>query len=564
LRDSGITDAMKQFENATAAHKNIYGNFVFSPTYEKLPEEKKRVERVAQIEPWGAWEQLPNVKKAVFEPSAIDTLLAQEMDAIREDKTTEGEVVFFKKSDFRKFAQRVHTFIMTELYKTQGIEAARGIALDTEAVSERQGYMREEELYILWLLSDPARLVRKSSITFTDLTAIGSREMFTAITTYFLREQFGFELTGFELVRGKFAFDGFCASEYKVQQEFCEQKPDSPVAKALNKIHGGNFTFADVHSASIRIRSYFEFITFSPVIDDAAKGRITDFLSHYLTDYTQDILLQERNNVYDFKKQLTFTYGLLKKYIDQYGQTFVFELGPMQEVQSELPEQKKSPYLPVHNLMALEAMGFIEIDRIWTTDFDTPPEEEHETYKVRVKILQALTDFFSGIDPKMTFHFESKGGSPVAQKSPKSDTLASVDLDEVIAPVYKPRLSVQKNIGYLHLFDKDTKRRIAGTNTRQFRLVLCLFNPLADVSMSHVPVFQTEERIYAAIALPRDNSDTRLKSASTKGNRMHDIIEYTIKEIQKDKKLRKYLRFERGAGTLRLQITLPEGNDDTK
>ncbi len=147
---------------------------------------------------------------------------------------------------------------------------------------------------------------------------------------------------------------------------------------------------------------------------------------------------------------------------------------------------------------------------------------------------------------------------------PQNGTLASAGFDDAPAPVYKPRLSIQKDIGYLRLFDKDTKRRIAGTTTRQFRLVRCLFNPSADVAAPFAPTFQTEERIYEAIALPKDKKDTSLTNVATKEKRKHDIIEYTIEEIQGNKKIRQYRRFERNAGKMRLQITLPEGSDDTK
>jgi hypothetical protein len=123
LRDSGFADAIKAFENPHPLRPNIYGNYTFSPTLEKLPEEEKRITRLAQVEPWGAWEQLPTVKGVVFEPETVDTLLAQEMEAIREDKVSDDDVVFFRKSEFRKFANRVHTYLLTELRKAENAPA---------------------------------------------------------------------------------------------------------------------------------------------------------------------------------------------------------------------------------------------------------------------------------------------------------------------------------------------------------------------------------------------------------------------------------------------------------
>ena len=129
---------------------------------------------------------------------------------------------------------------------------------------ERQGYLSEADLYVLWILSDAKMLLGKSRIDFGNPTALGSREMLTVFIVRNLSRAFGFELKGFELVRGKFAFDGFCASEYQKNKEFCEQKPESPIAKALTKIHDGHFDFSDVESASLRAKSYFEFIESSP------------------------------------------------------------------------------------------------------------------------------------------------------------------------------------------------------------------------------------------------------------------------------------------------------------
>lgn len=125
LRESGFADAIKVYENPHPLRQNIYGNYTFSSTLEKVDEEEKRVERVAQIEPWGAWEQLPTVRRVVFEPQSVDTLLAQEMELIRKGEMSgDSELFFFKKSEFSDFARRVHTYLTTELRKTDGAPTA--------------------------------------------------------------------------------------------------------------------------------------------------------------------------------------------------------------------------------------------------------------------------------------------------------------------------------------------------------------------------------------------------------------------------------------------------------
>jgi hypothetical protein len=275
-------------------------------------------------------------------------------------------------------------------------------------VMEQGTYLPDEDLYILWLLIESKSFLNPEKITFGNLTALGSNEMRTVLTLKNFSRSFGFEVKGFELVRGKYAFDGFCASEYEKNQSFCKRMPDSPVAKALVKIHSGNFCFEDVARAGLRAREYLEFIEFSPEIIEKSKNLITDFVSQYLTDYTKDKLTPDRNNFYEFKKQMVITYGILKKYIDQFGDSFVFELAQLSIKQEELPKQKESPYLPIHNLLAFDAMNFIKIDQIWISDWETPPEEERGTYKVRVKIKQSLLDFFGAFDPKITYDFGIK------------------------------------------------------------------------------------------------------------------------------------------------------------
>ena len=76
-------------------------------------------------------------------------------------------------------------------------------------------------------------------------------------------------------------------------------------------------------------------------ISKKAKEKIASSCRDIPTDYANDDLVSGKDNFYDFTKQLVFTYGVLKKYIDQYGNRFVFELAPMRQKEATLPEQKE-------------------------------------------------------------------------------------------------------------------------------------------------------------------------------------------------------------------------------
>lgn len=178
VRASGHEEAVKEFENNKKRNHNIYGNYTFSPTYEKMDEEERKIERKEQVEPWGAWHQLPIVKRMVFEPDEMraefkaeldkDPSLqwtwlnfigvAGEMEKIREGKGSDNDIVFFRVKDFRSYAQRVHTYITTELLKADTDKGKQELSFDD--ASRVLHFMDEEILIAKKEESDPHKLMR--------------------------------------------------------------------------------------------------------------------------------------------------------------------------------------------------------------------------------------------------------------------------------------------------------------------------------------------------------------------------------------------------------------------
>lgn len=179
LQESGLTDAMRKFENIKIP--NFPNNYIFSQAYEKLPEEKEKLQRVEQIEPWGAWEQLPFAKRMVYEPQEVieevkvkaETDPEQkwvlmglfgvnaEMEAIRTGKASDKDVVFFKIKDYKSYLQRFHNFITAELLKS---DTETGLTFDhTASILTFQG---KEILIAKSKDTDPHYLLQT---LFTDL-----------------------------------------------------------------------------------------------------------------------------------------------------------------------------------------------------------------------------------------------------------------------------------------------------------------------------------------------------------------------------------------------------------
>lgn len=141
FKESGLADAIKKFEDNQRRIQNIYGNYTFSQAYEKLPEEKEKLERIEQIEPWGAWQNLPLVKQVVYEPDEVIEEVKEkaetdpnqkwllfnlkgvvgEMEAIRTGKASDEDVVFFKVKEYKSYLQRFHNYITAELLKLSDV-----------------------------------------------------------------------------------------------------------------------------------------------------------------------------------------------------------------------------------------------------------------------------------------------------------------------------------------------------------------------------------------------------------------------------------------------------------
>jgi hypothetical protein len=158
LKDVGHPEIVKPFEDPNKKVKNIYGNYTFSKTYDKVAIEKYKLEKQADTATWGAWGKLPLVEQVILKPEeTIKEIKAKEkdgipikigtfsfldfvneMEAIRSGEASEEDTIFFKIKDYKEYAKRVNTYIVIELLKTEDKKEKLPEKSDTESFSDDQ------------------------------------------------------------------------------------------------------------------------------------------------------------------------------------------------------------------------------------------------------------------------------------------------------------------------------------------------------------------------------------------------------------------------------------------
>jgi len=107
---------------------------------------------------------------------------------------------------------------------------------------------------------------------------------------------------------------------------------------------------------------------------------------------------------------------------------------------------------------------------------------------------------------------------------------------ETIKEFTRPICFVEKGIGYLKFSEDGEKIKVAGEKTRQFQLLQLMINPIG--------VARNVESVFNQIRKPKDEKDPDLLDINTKKSKMINIIEATIKELQRDNTLRGLIAFK--------------------
>ncbi len=96
----------------------------------------------------------------------------------------------------------------------------------------------------------------------------------------------------------------------------------------------------------------------------------------------------------------------------------------------------------------------------------------------------------------------------------------------------KPFTRVENGVGYFKFYKEGSNIKVGKENTRQFKLLRCLTEPNFGIQ-------KAIEAVFEAIKQPKDDDDSRLSGLDSpqRKTRMLEIIEYTKKELQKNKDL---------------------------
>jgi hypothetical protein len=102
-----------------------------------------------------------------------------------------------------------------------------------------------------------------------------------------------------------------------------------------------------------------------------------------------------------------------------------------------------------------------------------------------------------------------------------------------------PRLIVERSgaspdrqIGFLLVSNGGKKIEIGDIDSREFRLIQCLFSPQNFLSAKYEPVTQTYERLFGAIRVSTDTLNERLANHQSRDNEMSLIVEKSLQNLR--------------------------------
>ena len=136
-----------------------------------------------------------------------------------------------------------------------------------------------------------------------------------------------------------------------------------------------------------------EFVEFSPKPSYQNINPLKNEVDQYLQYFIEDKLFSpELKNFYRFAKQKETFFLNIERYVDDYGDSFLFKQGKSLFVGKIAKLDGDDEYLFIHTLAAMEKLDFLEVESILIMDMDTPPEKQTDDYKVNLTVTQKLLD----------------------------------------------------------------------------------------------------------------------------------------------------------------------------
>jgi hypothetical protein len=291
---------------------------------------------------------------------------------------------------------------------------------------EKMPYLSDGEIYSIWKYLNGHRLVHRNGgvLNFDDLTASGENRLFVAKFLNLLKdlgidklEKLVFHKDLYSKYHGKTldelknkkennSLDTFTLKHF----EFLESIINDPDALYENSSGIFNFLFYEGKLGTL------EFFEFSDYISPKNRKILADFMGKYITNFIDDSLQKNRANFYCFSKQKEKLIRELFYKEKDYGKSLILEYPRSVDIALGADEE----YLFIHTLIALEKLGYLEVDEIWISDMDLPPEKQTEGYKVKLN----LKDKFFEEEDEIIY------GKIFKKPTAKEQKVKAIDFDE--------------------------------------------------------------------------------------------------------------------------------------
>ena len=164
---------------------------------------------------------------------------------------------------------------------------------------------------------------------------------------------------------------------------------------------------------------------------------------------------------------------------------------------------------------------------------------------------------------RLHLRFLTRGvlGTPTTAVKKAEEKALTTTAGKEVPVTFKPRIVVEKGVGFLQIFKQAKKHRIGGIETRRFKLVCCLFSPERSESGSYNPTLQNYDSVFEYARLNKDKSNSKLKSIATAQEEKLSLIKLTIKEFQKKGEVPAgaYLKFVWEGNGVRMDVISQEG-----
>ena len=496
------------------------------------------------------------------------------------------------RDDFQMF-HRIHSSLITEI-EIQELEASKEQALledkehTVDIIDFKQPpkkysynedsltsgkYLDDNSLYLFFLLSKNVLCEAQpvmSFIYFNPFEWSSSNYIAFLIKTY---KEYNLTIKNIHTEIGAIQDDYEISKGFSpIYQWYLNKKDDKellPEVELLLRLEEDRATVDDIEQAliySTRIAStkddgskeyitkhlflkFLDYTSFSICAENGSRKNLQKDLGNYLQQFIDNKLKRSssRHHVYNTSVEqprnistYKYQHDELKKYLleqsEKYGQKLMIPNIFEEDFPNVSPSEISSEYIRkryrerdklfFHTLLAFHHQKLVKVHLIrnnWSIH-----EDEDYKHLCEISILSSLVD------------------ETTSQKTTKNQrSLATEDASSK----YSPFLVTENKKGYLKLSKHSERIFIGGMETRKFKLMRALMEPEQAMSAR-----KSIEMIFNQIRIDKDKNNERIKDEYTGFEERLKIIQHTIKDLQKIKKLQGKMKFDFSPNKQQLRI----------